>query len=738
MTTESGRRPSTAAGDPVKAAERLPLLLEIGSEEIPARFIPESRRELEARAAALLDDLHLAHGALRTLATPRRLALLVDAVALRQPDRELEIKGPPLSVAYDGEGRPTQAALGFARKAGVDLDACERGEDARGQHLLARRVESGQPAVTVLAERLPGLILSIPFRKVMRWGELEIEYARPLQWLVALLGTEVIPFTLGATSSGRVTRGHRTLSGDAHAEVAAPDTYEGLLADLGVVVDPARRELVIRDGMTRTAAALGGVWREDDELLSEVVHLCEHPTVFAGSFEEHFFEVPPEVIVTALKAHQRYFAVDRADGGGLLPRFLSVRDGAAEHLENVVAGNERVLRARLSDALFYWRFDQRRSPEQHAAALDSVTWLEGFGSVGDKGRRVAALVRSVWETGLGTGEAPPPQLDRAARLAKFDLVTEMIKDGKEFTRLEGIIGARYAEAAGEDPVVCRAIEDHYRPRGAADSLPPDPVSATLSVADRLDTLAGCWLAGFCPTGAKDPYALRRHALAVVRILVDRGARLDLDSLLERALAAHAEQVDGDPQAVRGDLLEFVRTRLEGYLVDAQGMDPDVVRAVLPAHGQDPYDALAWARALSGFRDQKDFQRLATGFKRCRNILQGDVLPAGERPASRQRWEEGGRGAGGESFGDLVEPAETALRDRVAMDTPALRVAAAQRDYEAVFRLLAGFGPAIDAFFDQVRVNVEEPRLRRLRHAFLREIHALFASFADFVAVAPAD
>jgi tetrameric-type glycyl-tRNA synthetase beta subunit len=721
------------------AAGRSPLLLEIGSEEIPARFVSASRHELAASATALFAELQLVHGEVATFATPRRLALRVADLATRQPDRELELKGPPAAIAFDAAGEPTQAALGFARKAGVPLAACERASDARGEHLLARRVEAGRPAREVLAERLPELILGLRFPKVMRWGRGSIEYPRPLQWVLALLGGEVVPFTLGELISGRTTRTHRTLAGDARIEIARPGDYEEELARHGVVVDPERRAEIVRSGAVQAAGGLGGIWREDDELLEEIVYLCEHPTVFAGRFTETFFELPSEVIVTALKEHQRYFAVNRPDGAGLLPYFLSVRDGGREHLNNVVAGNERVLRARLDDALFYWRFDQKRSPVEHAARLETVTWLQGFGSLADKSRRLVPLARAVWRAGIDGGGLIPGALERAAQLCKFDLVTEMIRDGKEFTKLEGVIGARYAAAAGEAPEVCKAIEEHYAPRGATDELPQSPVGAALAVADRLDTLAGCWLAGFAPSGTKDPYALRRHALAVLRIVLARGARLDLDRLLDTALAAFpsASGAAGHAEA-RAELREFVRTRLAGYLVDSAGCDPDVVRAVLPVRGDDPTGALVWIRALAAFRDQPDFRLLATGFKRCRNILQREVLPPEERPAARARWERGGVGAGGEALSALAEPAETALRDAVLATLPALAAAEAADDATEVYRLLAGFGPAIDRFFDEVRVNVEDAAVRSLRHAFLREIDALFASYADFAALAPAD
>jgi len=718
------------------SAARLPFLLEVGTDELPARFQPVEIDHVRAGVAALLDEAGLAHEGLRVLAAPRRLAVRIDALQTRQPDREVELKGPPLQVCYDAEGRPTKAAEGFARKNGVDLaEAFEVVDEKGGRFLGARLTVPGRAAAEVLAEALPPLLLGIPFPKVMRWGSGETEYARPVQWVVALLGEEVVPLTLAGVAAGRTSRGHRTLADSRPVELADAAAYEEALRAAGVVVDQDERRSIIERGVEALVAALpGGVWIRDEELMTEVVHLCEHPTPFLGGFAESFFDLPDEVIVTALKAHQRYFAVGR-EGGGLLPRFAAVRDGDGTALENVRHGNERVLRARLSDALFYWEFDLKKSPDEHAAALDAVTWLEGYGSMGDKVRRVAGLAAWLWEHGLGGGGGLPADLARAAAIARFDLVTEMIKDGKEFTKLEGIIAARYAAAAGEAPGVCRILEEFHRPRSAADGLPATREAAVLSSAERVDTLAGCWLAGFAPTGAKDPYALRRHALALLRIVLDAGARVDLGALFAAAAAGFAGFADAERRAAAvGELLDFVRTRLEGALV-AAGLSQESVRATLPLHGHDPTAAREWAEALDGFRGQEDFLKLAQGFKRCTNILDDEVLPPGEAAACRARWTDG-TNAG--AFADLPEAAEAALRDRILAAAPELAADLEAGRRTEVFRRLSELGPAIDAFFDSVRVNAEDPDLRSLRRRFLAEIQALFAGIADFGAVAPAD
>lgn len=720
--------------------ERLPFLLEVGSEEIPARFVPEAMAELERRLTEGLAAARLQAAGVRVMATPRRMALLIEALEVRQPDQLTELKGPPLSVAFGADGAPTPAALGFARKAGVELAACERVGEGAGACLVARRQEAGRPAAEVLAELVPAVVLGIPFRKVMRWGEHDLEYPRPLQWLVALLGESVVDLAVGHLRSGRVSRGHRTLAGNREVVIESPGRYLEAMAGAGVMVDHAQRRQVIADGLASLLAAgqPDGRLLEDEELLTEVVFLCEYPTPFLGAYGQQYAALPDEVVATALKSHQRYFSVAGPDGR-LLPRFAAVRDGGPDHLANVVAGNERVLRARLADALFYWEFDQKQSPDQHTARLGAVTWMEGFGSVGDKVARVAALVDWLWANGLGDGGPVPGSLARAARISKFDLVTEMIRDGKEFTKLEGFIGARYAELAGESAEVCRTIVRHYFPRSATGELPGDAFSSILSVADRLDTLSGCWLAGFVPTGAKDPYALRRHVLAIVRIQLDLQRSLDLDAATGFALSQFvAVTPAADLSAARAGIGEFIQTRLAGYLAEAAGRDPAVLRAVLPAWWRDPQAALDWSGALAGYRGRADFQALATGFKRCRNILKGAVLAPDERPACFARWLAGGSGARGESFAALPEAAETDLCRQAAAAAPGLAAAEASGRQAEAFGLLSALGPAIDRYFDEVMVNAQDEQLRALRLAFVKEIHGLFARYADFGEVAPVD
>ncbi len=714
-----------------------PFLCEVGTDELPARFLPVERAHVGDVLCTRLKEFALDYEGLRVLATPRRLVVLIDALKCRQDDRETELKGPPLAVAYDDDGEPTRAALGFARKNDVAIADCYEVTDEKGGRFMgARKAIPGRDAAEVLAEILPPIILGIPFPKVMRWGESDLEYARPIQWLVALQGDDVIDMSLAGLRAGRRTHGHRTLAENRDVSVPAPDVYLDLMRENGVIVDQDVRREMIMTGAAKALAGSGGRLIEDEDLLVEVIDLCEHPTPFLGRYSDDFFALPAEVIVTALKSHQRYFAVQRDDGDDLLPVFLAARDGDDEALDNVIHGNQRVLVARLSDALFYWDFDRKLSPDQHVERLFDVTWIEGYGSLGDKIRRLGTLVEFLWRDGLDRSEPVPADLTRATAICKFDLVTEMIRDGKEFTKLEGVIGARYAAAAGESPEVCRILEEYHRPRSAGDTPPEDLHSTVLSMADRLDTIAGCWLAGFAPTGAKDPYALRRHTLAIQRTLIGHGLRLDLPAALEAAMAAFAGQTTPeDLAAAASGLREFSVARLE-RLLTGQDMTAEAVRAVLPAHGHDPLDARSWALALDGFREEPDFQQLATGFKRCRNILEGDLLDATESEACLERWLAGGRSPDGHDFSGLPEPAEQILRDQVAAAVPRLFEHRAAGDYQSVYRILSSLGPTIGDFFDHVRVNVDDLQLKQIRHGFLREIYGLFAQYADFSAVAP--
>jgi glycyl-tRNA synthetase beta chain len=715
--------------------KRSGFLFEIGTDELPARFLPIEQQHVEKEMASALNELRLPYDSLDVFVAPRRLAILINGIAVSQKDVTIEIKGPPASIAFDDDGNPTKAASGFANKNGIDVADLYEIDDGKGKFVGAQKHVPGKSSADLLSEKIPQILKTIPFPKMMRWGSSDFLYARPIQWLIALMGDQVVPVEFGGLKSDRISRGHRTLDLGQDIVIDSSESYISQLQEHFVLVDHNRRIQIIKSGIEDVISKVEKARCVDDpDLIVEVANICEYPTPFIGTYSEDFFELPEEVIVTALKSHQRYFSVEKQDATGLLPYFIAVRDGGTSALENVKQGNEKVLRARLSDALFYWEFDQRQSPDEHTQRLSAVTWIEGYGSMLDKVERVKVLTKWIWENGAGQGDMPAG-LSRAAEIYKFDLVTEMIKDGKEFTKLEGLIGARYAASAGEDSSVCDILQDYNSPRSAGDAVSGNSMASILSIADRIDTLVGCWMAGFIPTGAKDAYALRRNTLAVLRILASHDIHLDIPDLLNAALGLY-EKAENREEVV-DKILIFIETRLLGFF-EGQGHDGDVVRAVLPAHGKDPIDAMKWIEALSVYKSQDDFVKLARGFKRCRNILGSEILTGDRRNLSPDRWLEGGVSPDGQRFDSLFEQAEVSLRDNVSSVVSSLVSAESKQDYNTVFSLLSGLGPSIDDFFDSVRVNTEDKELTNIRHDFLREIHSLFARYADFSEVVPSD
>ena len=703
--------------------DRKDFLLEIGSEELPVGYVLPALEQLAAETAAWLDDERLDHGPVRRFATPRRLAILVKGLQLRQEDREEELTGPPVRAAFK-DGAPTKAAEGFARGHGVAVADLHRVETPKGEYLAVRKRIPGRDAAAILAEGLPARIRALRFPKTMTWGDGSLRYARPIRWLVAMLGDAPVPFRLGPLAAGRESRGHRQLAPGAVPLAAAGD-YAAALRAAHVEPDHERRRARILAGAREAAAALGGRLVEDEELLHTVTFLVEEPALLTGRLDDGFLAMPREVVVTAMKSHQRYFSVED-DAGRLLPGFVVVMNGERPRPELVREGNERVLKARLEDARFYWDEDRRTGLDGLMRRLESVVWVEGFGSVAQRAERLRAL------SGRLAGLLDLPGLDRegldwAARYAKADLASEMIKDGKEFTRLQGYMGQEYARAEGVDDGRGRLILEHTLPRFAGDRLPDSPEGRVLALADRLDAVAGLWAAGFAPTGSKDPYALRRQALAALRILLEGRLPLDLDALLEAALAGYA---DAAPTSLHPELRRFFDGRLESML-EEEGVAPDIFRAVLATGESRVLDLRERALALNVLRGDPAFEKLVIGARRVSNILakEGtDVAPA-EAAATLSAW-AGAKGARfGFEDGSLVEDAERALHEAVRAAAPRLQGEADTRDYGAAYRRLAGLGESIDRYFDEVMVNCEDAALRANRLAFLRNLAHLFLHFA---------
>ncbi len=716
--------------------DRSEFLLEIGSEEIPAGYLDRARKVLVERVSAFLKEKGIDFPAdkVESFATPRRIAVLVHEVALATPRTKSLKLGPAVNAAFDAQGKPTKAAEGFARSVGVKVEDLRRIPQEKGERLGIELELGGERTLDLLQEGgLLRRLVNLGFPKTMRWipGN-DLSYARPIRWLVCLLGEELVPLQLTPLRAGRETRGHRTLHG---GRVELPDakSYEACLAEASVIVRPSRRRKLIESEAGQLAEEIGGRVHEDGELLQELVYLAEHPRGVRGDFDPAMTQVlPREVIITAMRAHQRYFSVESSEGA-LLPHFLTFRDGADEGRKNVKEGNERVLRARLEDAVFYWNEDKAQSSEEKLRRLGSVVWIEGFGSVGDKCHRVAGLACELAEALMPN--LPREKVHRAGLLSKSDLATEMIKDGKEFTKLQGVMGRYYALAAGEDEDVADAIAEHLYPRFADDRLPEGELGQVVALADRLDTLAGCVLAGFIPTGSQDPYALRRQALAILRILSQNELRCDLTGWIDKSLRNYSQPRE-TVQKAASVITGLFWGRLETLL---QELPAEIVQAVLSVFPLDPVENARASEDLAKLQGSETFQMLIEGARRCRNILvkadrlAEESLEPQERAQalqreSRSRWEKGelksyrAKEQEDEAEQKLVEAAQQIL--------PQLEKALAASDYTLAYESLATLGQPIDRYFVEVLVNAPDPALRARRLDWLESLHYLFARFAD--------
>ncbi|MCP5327546.1 MAG: glycine--tRNA ligase subunit beta [Sinobacteraceae bacterium] len=696
-----------SAAAPAKAQD---FLVELGTEELPPLALPELERAFAAGIDKGLADAGLAHGGLKSFASPRRLAVLVRELSAQQPDQQIRRRGPPLNAAFDAAGQPTRAALAFAESVGVAVEALGRVREGKGEFLFHEGSRAGAPTPTLLPAIVQTSLEALPIPKRMRWGAGEAEFVRPVHWLVMLFGSAVVPARILDTEAGKTTRGHR-FHAPAPLPLIAPADYAASLRERGrVLADFGERRERIRSQVLARAQTLGGRAVIDEALLDEVTALVEWPVAVEGRFEDRFLQLPREVLVSTLQEHQRYFAVEDANGA-LTPWFITVSNIESREPVRVREGNERVVRPRLSDAAFFYEQDRKRPLEGFAAGLDTVTFQTRLGSVGDKVRRTAQLAARL----AGPVGADPVQVARAAQLAKCDLQSAMVG---EFPELQGIMGAYYAAADGEPAEVASAVREHYQPRGAGDALPQTRCGIAVALADKLDTLAGIFAIGQKPTGTKDPFGLRRAAIGCLRIILEQ--RLDLDLRPYIVAALDAQPVENP--AAAGELLGFMMERLRAwYLGEGQQRDDGTVSfttemfdAVLAAQPSAPFDFDARLRALAAFQQRPEAASLAAANKRIANILRkstGDA-PAVVEPAA------------------LVAPAEQALHAAVAALADEVASAVAARDYDGALARLASLRPPIDAFFEQVMVNDPDARLRTNRLALVAQIRKLFGGVAD--------
>jgi len=686
-------------------------LFEIGLEEVPARMIAGAEAELARRVTALLERERLVApgAAVRSFSTPRRLAVLVSGVAAKQEDLAEEMSGPSVKIAYK-DGVATAAAVAFAKKAGVAVEALRTVTTAKGEYLAATSLKPGRAAAEVIAAELPKEIAGIYWAKNMYWRAGKPErFVRPVRWMVALLDDVVVPVEFAGYTAADVTYGHRVLAGPEAMRIGSPGEYAAKLEAEFVLADVEARQHRIRKALDRVCRTLPGTrWREDEALVDKLTHLTEWPSVIAGGFEAAYLELPEEVLVTVMRDHQNYFAVETADGK-LAPHFLAVLNTVASPEGEAVIrhGNERVLRARFNDARFFWEFDQRVPLAERVELLKSVTFQKDLGSYAAKTERVRGLAARLGEMLQERRvELNSVALDEAASLAKTDLTAELVK---EFTELQGIVGGLYARAHGFGAATADAIYDQYRPVAMDAQVPRTVEGSVLAIADKADTIAGMFGLGLEPTGSKDPFALRRAANGIVKILAESGLPLTLSEIVGAA-GAEAE--------VAAKILAFFAERLEFYLREARGQAYDVVASVLKAGGDDVRDAVARAEAVTAVRASEDFAAVSAAFKRMKNIL-AQAAEKGVAP--------------GDSVTEqlLVDPAERALAEASAAVAARVEALRAAREYAAALEAIASLRAQVDAFFEAVMVMAPEPEIRANRLALLAIILADFSRIADF-------
>jgi glycyl-tRNA synthetase beta chain len=683
------------------------IFLEIGTEEIPAGFLPKAMSDLERMIRKELATARLEFGEIRTFATPRRLALAVSDVAEDQPTLRTEAMGPARQIAYDSDGNPTKAALGFARGQGVDVSELKLVATDKGEYLFIEKEEPGRPTAQLLTEVLPRIVSGLTFKKSMRWETQEVRFARPMHWIVALYGGTVIPFTHGNLVSGNKSRGHRFMAPQEFAVSGMADWLEGCRKHF-VTADQDERKATIRRQVEATGQSSGGKTVIDEGLLEEVTYLVEDPTPLCGTFEEKYLQLPRELLVTSMREHQRYFTIEDA-AGKLVNKFITVSNTRPEDEQVVVKGNEKVIRARLSDAMFFWEEDQKVKLESNLEALKQVIYQAKLGTSFEKVERFARIAKGLAERLEPSAVA---LTERAARLAKCDLETKMVY---EFPELQGIMGREYSRLEGEDPRVSLAIFEHYLPTEAGGDLPSDSVGAFVSIADKIDTICGCFGVGLIPTGSADPYALRRSAIGILNIIIDRGYRISIPELVAQSLALLEVKLTRPIAEVQVDVVEFIRLRLANMLT-SRGFATDLVDAVLAARFDEPGDVVARIEALAALKGAPDFDPLAVAFKRVGNIIKG--------------------GVDDEIRSDLFEAdCERALAAAVSATRQAVNEQVSRGDYGGALQTIAGLRGPVDDFFDGVMVMADDDRVKTNRLALLTQVAALFADIADFTRIA---
>lgn len=676
------------------------LLLEIGTEEVPAHVMPGILSQLKENAAKTFDELRIEYKNIKTLGTPRRSALLVEGLAEQQADLSKENRGPAVNIAFDADGNPTKAAQGFARGQGVKPEELV----TKDGYVYAMVHEKGGQTVDLLGETLKGLVDGLNFPNNMHWADLDYKFIRPLRWLVALYGQDVIDFEVANVKSGRTSRGHRFLyEGD--FEIANAEDYVEACRKASIIVDQNERCEMIRQQIAEVAAANGGQAEVNEDLLEEVLYLVEYPTALCGKFDEKYLALPAEAVITPMRDHQRYFPVLK--DGQLLPLFITIRNGGKEHLETVQHGNERVLRARLEDAQFFFDEDRKKTLEQHGEKLKTVVFQDGLGTIYDKALRLEVLAGYIADA-IGANEQDKKDAVRAAKLAKADLVTGMVT---EFTELQGVMGREYALLDGETKAVAQAIDEHYMPRFSGDSQPASVAGRIVSLADKIDTIVGTFSRGLIPTGSQDPFALRRQALGIVNMLKEAQYHISLSQLVAKAMELLKIADAGQQAKLQNDVADFMKLRLKNVLADA-GIRYDVVDAVFVTV-DDIYGVFLRANAVNEAVKQ-DMEKTIQAFVRTGNIARKaeDVQAAVEADLLAEQVEK-----------DLCKAYEAAAAE--------VEKEIAAQDYAGAIATLSQLAAPIDAFFDGVMVMDKDEKIKNNRLGLLKLVDNLVCQVADF-------
>jgi len=686
------------------------LILEIGTEEIPAGFLDEATQNLASLCRRALEENFLSYDGLETFGTPRRLTLRVKGLADKQQDRTEEAYGPPIKIAFDEKGNPTKPALGFAKAQGVDINKLITVKRDRGEFLALKRKIKGQKTDKILKEILPDLILSLPFRKSMKWGDGEITFVRPLRWILSLFGGKTISFELEGLKSSSKSYGHRFMNPKPF-KVSNWEDYEKGLKEGYVLLDQKKRNETIKKAITELADKIGGLIPEDPELLETVTNLVEIPIVLKGDFEEEFLALPNEVLISVMKYHQKYFPVfSKSKKGQLLPHFIFVCGTPVEDTQVVCKGNERVIRARFSDARFFYDEDKSSQLSSKLEDLKGMVFLSEIGTYYQKTQRLIELAGYLGKT-LGFKDSIK-DIKRAAELSKADLATQMVF---EFPELQGIMGKYYAELSGEAPEVAKAIEEHYMPISRDGDLPETEIGSIVSIADKIDTISSCFISGLIPTGTSDPYALRRQAIGIINIVFERNFHLSLKELFQASLKSIINQTDNK----YSDSLEETLNAIMGFMTErfrnlmiTEGFAQDVVDAVVSAEFDDILDAKRKIEALTEFRKAADFEALGIAFKRVVNIVKGHTA----KKVSEKH---------------LIEPVEKDLYKSFKEVRDKVQAKILEKNYLDSLLLMKNLKEPVDKFFDNVMVMDKDPKIKENRLSILSEIKNLFFKIADF-------